>query len=293
MYLLLKSEQATAQEDTAADLLDVGGDSTSAIQSHPVVARLQQLNKLAQKLEDRVENKVETLSEQVDYLVKASDMMNAEENDENSEAESDESGERASLEGTPVKEKSDAPAAAVSTSSEEDSEDDIATEVMNEARFGLRPQELAMQEDEEDRRPRRAAPVDFGDEEGDGLTRKAAQSLASTINTIEQRSATLSRKKRLAGMAETLDEHEDENEAFRQGLAMMEEDLGRESDNELEKSAELDEELDDDVDENDFYNSVKKNSQAKKKRKAAQYMVAPKYPGIDADIEGTFIDFFF
>jgi hypothetical protein len=295
MYLLLKSEQATAEQVTVTDLLDVGGDGTSAIQSHPVIARLQQLNKLAQKLEDQVENKVETLSEQLDNLVKASDMMKDDENDENSEdsqAESEESDEEESLEDTPFAKQPDSPAARLSTSSEEEeSEDNIATEVMNEARFGLRPQELAMQEDKEERRPRRAVPLDFGDEEDDGLTKKAALSLASAVNTLEQRSATRSRKKRTVHTTEDLDEQDDDNDALRRGLEMMEEELGRESDDEVEKSTKLDEELDDDVDEDDFYKSVKRNSKAKKQRKAAQYTVAPKYPGFDQEIHGTCIDF--
>jgi hypothetical protein len=292
MYILLKSEQATAEEAIVADRWDVGGDGTSAIQSHPVVVRLHRLNKLGHRLEDQVESKVETLSKELDNLVKASDMMNGDEDDKSSQARAEESDEEASLEGTPIAEIPDAPAATVSTTSEEaESEDDIATEVMNEARFGLRPQELVKQEDKEERQPRRAVPLDFGDEEDEGLTKKAALSLATTVNTIEQRSATRSRKKRAAHTTEDLDEPDDDNEALRQGLEMMEEELGRESDHEVEKNTELDEELVDDVDENNFYKSVKRSSEAKKQQKAAQYAVAPKYPGIEQEIHGSLMDF--
>jgi hypothetical protein len=231
---------------------------------------------------------VETLSEQLDNLVKASDMMNVDENNENSETVAEETDEEASLERTAIAEKPDAPAATVSTTSEEEeSEDDIASQVMNEARFGLRPQELAEQEDREERRPRRAVPLDFGDEEDDDLTKKAALSLATTVNTIEQRSATRSWKKRAAYTTEYLDEQDNDNEALRRGLDMMEDELGRESDHEGEKNMELDEELDDDIDEDDFYKSVTRNSEAKKQQKEAQYTVAPKYPGIDQEIHGS------
>ena len=61
MYLLLKSEQSQ-QEEEGAELL---------IQSHPVLARLEKWNSLAQKLEDRVENKVNGLQGQIENLVKA------------------------------------------------------------------------------------------------------------------------------------------------------------------------------------------------------------------------------
>jgi hypothetical protein len=292
MYLLLKSEKSTAGDATVVDLVDVGEDGTSAIQSHPVIVRLHQLNKLAQRLEDQVENKVESLSEQLDNLVKASAMMNGDGNDEDSQAGSEESDEEGSLVGTHIAEKPGAPAATLSTTSEEEeSDDDIATEVMNEARFGLRPHELAKREDKEERRPRRALPLDFGDEDDDGLTKKAALSLATTINTIEQRSATRSRKKLAAHTTEDLDEQDGDDEALRRGLEMMEEELGRESDHEVEKSMELDEELDDDIDEDDFYKNVKRNSEAKKQRKAAKYTVAPKYPGIDQEIHGSLINF--
>jgi hypothetical protein len=145
MYLLLKSEQAMNGVDTDTDLLDVGGDAASAIQSHPVIARLQQWNKLAQKLEDRVESKVNTLPEQLDNLVKANALMNVDEDDldsskhdGDSEAESDKSDNgEGHTQGKPVAEKQDARAPKVSnsSSSEDESEEEIAASVMNDARF--------------------------------------------------------------------------------------------------------------------------------------------------------------
>ena len=303
MYLLLKSEQVTNEAEAAADLLDVVGDANSAIQSHPVITRLQQLNKFAQKLEERVECKVDTLSEQLENLVKANDLMNADEGyfdslKHDSESEAAESAkpddEDGFIEGKNVAGKQDACASKVSnsSSSEEESEEDIAASVMNDARFGLRAQEIGTPQDNEKRHSRRPVPLDYGDndDEETGLTKKATQSLASTINAIEQRSATRSQKKRPAPTTEALDGEEDDNDALRQGLEMMEAELGRlESDDEEETNTEVDEELNDNSHEDDFYMSVKERSKSKKQRRAAMYAVAPKYPGMDQEIQGKMI----
>jgi U3 small nucleolar RNA-associated protein 3 len=290
MYLLLKSEQAM-NEDT--DLMD--GDAVSAIESHPVIARLQQLNKLSQKLEERVESKVDTLNEQIDTLVKANDLINTGEDDSESSKRNDDDSaaiddddKEEHVEGEPVGENAEAQVSkySASSSSEDESEDDIATSVMNDAKFGLRPQELGAPRQKATKRSCRAVPLDYGDEDDTGLNTKATQSLASTINAIEQRSATRSRKRRSAATTETLDE-QDEDSALRRGLEMMEAELGRlDSDEEEHDKTELDEELNDDPDEDDFYKSVKERSKAKKQRKAAMYTVAPKYPGMDHEIQG-------
>lgn len=290
MYLLLKSEQAM-NEDT--DLMD--GDAVTAIESHPVIARLQQLNKLSQKLEERVESKVDTLNEQIDTLVKATDLINTGEDDSESLKQDDDESAAADddkeqhIEGESVAENAEAQVSKylASSSSEDESEDDIATSVMNDAKFGLRPQELGAPRQKATKRSRRAVPLDYGDEDDSGLNTKATQSLASTINAIEQRSATRSRKRRSAATTETLDEQDEDNDALRRGLEMMEAELGRlDSDEEEHDNTELDEELNDDPGEDDFYKSVKERSKAKKQRKTAMYTVAPKYPGMDHEIQG-------
>jgi U3 small nucleolar RNA-associated protein 3 len=290
MYLLLKSEQAM-NEDT--DLMD--GDAVSAIESHPVIARLQQLNKLSQKLEERVESKVDTLNEQIDTLVKANDLINTGEDDSESLKQDDDESAAADddkeqhSEGESVAENAEAQVSkySASSSSEDENEEDIATSVMNDAKFGLRPQELGAPRQKAMKRSRRAVPLDYGDEDDSGLNTKATQSLASTINAIEQRSATRSRKRRSAATTETLDEQDEDNDALRRGLEMMEAELGRlDSDEEEHDNAELDEELNGDPDEDDFYKSVNERSKAKKQRKAAMYTVAPKYPGMDHEIQG-------
>lgn len=292
MYLLLKSEQSKNDAEAETDLLDVGGDNASAIESHPVIARLQRLNKMTQKLEDRVESKVGALSEQMDNLVKANDLMNAGEDDSGTSENEDES-ELSDFEaGEPAKPHStsrDANGASkisTASSSEEESEGDIAASVLNDARFGLRTQELGTNQLSGKRRARRVVPLDYGDEEDTNLATKATQSLASTINSIEQRSATRSQKKRPALTTETLDEQDDDNDALRRGLEMMESELGRLESDAEEEDAELDEELNEDADEDDFYKNVKERSRAKKRRKADLYAVAPKYPGMDQEIQG-------
>lgn len=298
--------------------VDNGGHTSSSIESHPVIVRLHQLEQLAQKLDERVEAKVDTLSDQMDTLVKASDIMMNGANDKrqgDSKADDESESKEESLpEQTSIPEivgnVHDAPKAtavvstSISASSEEEESDDdddevaMQTKVMNEAQFGLRPQEVGMQQQgqkkttQQARRPRRAVPLDFGDEEpqDERLTKKASVSLASTINTIEQRSAVRSRKKRQ--LTETLDDQGEDNEALRRGLEMMEAELGRlESDDEGDKDGEMDDiEVDEELDESDFYGIVKKKSEAKKQQKAAKYAVAPKYPGMDQEIQGTIVE---
>ena len=131
--------------------MDVGGNAASSIESHPVIARLQRLNKLTQKLEDRVESKVKTLPEQMDNLVKACDLMDKEGGEHDSDVSSQQNEvSEAEEEVVVVKEKTTSGKQAKThstevsdpSSSNEESEDDIAISVMNDARFGLRPQEL-------------------------------------------------------------------------------------------------------------------------------------------------------
>jgi hypothetical protein len=299
MYLLLKSEQVANEANAEADLVDVGGNAASSIESHPVIARLQRLNKLTQKLEDRVESKVKTLPEQMDNLVKACDLMDKEGGEHDSDASSQQNEvSEAEEEVVVVKEKTTSGKQAKThstevsdpSSSNEESEDDIAISVMNDARFGLRPQELEADSGSTKKRSRRAVPLDYGDDEEDiGLTTKAAQSLASTLNAIEQRSATRSRKKRSACETETLDEQHDDD-ALCRGLEMMEAELGRfDSDHEGEAVGEMNGKLDDDPDEDDFYKSMTERSNAKKQKKTAKYAVAPKYPGMDQEVRGTYM----
>merc|ERR1712127_1017135 len=68
---------------------------------------------------------------------------------------------------------------------------------------------------------------------------------------------------------------------------MMEEELGRGSDDEdYMRGNEQDEEGLHDSDEDDFYQSIKSKSKAKKEAKKQMYAVAPKYPRLEGVVEG-------
>jgi U3 small nucleolar RNA-associated protein 3 len=283
MYLLLKSEHA-GQED-----VDV-----SLIQSHPVMARMQKWNTMNEKLDERVESKVEGLREQLDNLVKAASLMNGglEESDE-SEEDVDED-EDAVSEDEAIKMLSDEEIEDALSSDAEESENDVADEaeqarqnVLTEARFGLRPREIAQSKT---KRKRRTAVSDLGDDGPGDLSAAASKSLASTLNAIEQRSATS--KKRSTTRPEDLDEAEENDDEMRRGLEMMEADLaGKESGD--EGAGEADDDGDDEVaygddgdDDEGFYAKQAKKSKLRKEDKKAMYKVAPKFPRMEKEVEG-------
>jgi U3 small nucleolar RNA-associated protein 3 len=87
-------------------------------------------------------------------------------------------------------------------------------------------------------------------------------------------------------VTEGLDVPDEDTDGLRQGLAMMEAELGRlESDD--DGGDQLDDELDGELDEDeDFYTKITKKSKDKKNFKRELYKVAPKYPGIEAEVEG-------
>jgi U3 small nucleolar RNA-associated protein 3 len=280
MYLLLKSEHS-AQED-----VDV-----SLIQSHPVMARLQKANTMIEKLDDRVETKVDGLREQLDNLVKAASLMKSgleeDDDDEDSENESEDAADDESMD-----EDSENVITADSSDDGVESENDEADNgaelarknVLNEARFGLRPREIAANVKKGNRK-RRAAVSDLGDDGPEDVSATASKNLATTLNAIEQRSA--ASKKRAASNMEALDDVEDDNDELRRGLEMMEADLGKESED--EGGDEADDVVDDEVaDKNDggFYAQAKNKSNVRKEFKKSLYQVAPKFPRVEPVVEG-------
>jgi len=319
MYLLLKSEQQSSggldgiveDDGGGADMLDIGGtpEEGTSIESHPIMARLKQWNTMAEKLEDKVESKIDTLSHQMDNLVKASALLKSGSDDDGDdddqqvdESDAEHGGstpvsdvDQALMEESPARSSSQTAMADGGSSSEDDEEDeqDLAKGVLNEARFGLRPQEIdsSTKKKNKKKRVRRAMPSEFGDDEDDrdaDKKRKATLSLASTVNAIEQRSQ--SRKRRSVPNVEDVDDTNEDEEALRQGLEMMEAELGAvesddggEDDNGDDDG--MDDELDDGLDDG-FYEQVKKSSKAKKAMKKSMYEVAPKYPGLDGEVEG-------
>ena len=290
MYLLLKGEQQdmVASESRA---FSVGGNDISTIQDHPVMARLEKLNSLAEKLEDKVESKVKGLPDQISNLVKAAALMKSEEIGAENESDVDD-GDEVSAQAIPHAEKApDLEDAGDDSDSLQSSEQGIDEEkhrrqILNEARFGLREKEVAATPGKPSKRKRRGVAFeDFVDQDTDA--KLASSAFASTINAIEQRASSKSRKRRAAPVVEQLDALEDDDDELRRGLEMMEQELGRGSDEDDSEGSEdiSDHELDDDG-QNDFYTQVAQKSKAKKKFKQSLYQVAPKFPGTEKEVEG-------
>jgi U3 small nucleolar RNA-associated protein 3 len=297
MYLLLKSEEQQ-QSSSPSEMDYMGPETTSAIPSHPVMARLEQWNSISLTLEDGVEEKVATLKEQMDNLVKAAALMQSEQGDDEDEAsaDDDESVDQEQTAGTDeTKVSSSAPITPAESSQDEGDDDDAAQQeigrnVLNEAKFGLRANEVAPSK----KRTRRKVVFDddFVGDGNDDDDEPNKSSFASTLNAIEQRSSTKSKKKQRADV-EQLDNAEEDDDELRQGLKMMEEEMGRLDGNEDLGPMNMDDpdgdggEIDDELEDgDDFYSKVAKKSKDKKAFKKSLYQVAPKYPRIDMEVEG-------
>lgn len=294
MFLLLKSEESSALKDNYNDssLMDTG--ATSLIQFHPVMKRLQEFNVLDQKLKSKVEDKVEGLNDQLENLIKASKLMESMEDGPGSDDDSVRSSDNDEIE---VNENISANVAAVDdASSSSDSEEPLDGEAMakfaaQNAKFGLRPNEVSqdnMMKPERKRRRRPAPTSDLGDDEEGGAHNKgAARYLSSALNTIEQRAA--SKKKKRVASSEELVEHKEIDDDVRRGLELMESELGKASDEEgnVEEMDDGDDlHSDGDGGDDDFYAAITKKSKSKKAFKKSLYKVAPKYPRLEAEVEG-------
>ena len=293
MYILLRSASAGDE------------DATSNIQAHPVMAHLKKLTTLLENLEGSVQKKAKDIDAQLDNLVKAAALMGNMGGDDEDAGLSD-GDEKSSSSMKENDEQSQDASVGVDDSLEESSEDtdDETREAnaqkkqrdfertLNEARFGLRPNELKKSSViSRKRRPHQLD--DFGDLDEDE-DKSSGNALASTINTIEQRSKTASRKRRPAPVAEELDDLEEYDDRLAQGLKMMEEEMGKLDDDgadddenvEMEISGNdmTDPEADDDV--LGFYNQIADKSKKKKSFKKSLYKVAPKYPRVEGEVAG-------
>jgi U3 small nucleolar RNA-associated protein 3 len=258
MYLLLKSEQHQEAEQEEEQQLDGNGSSgdvvaattlsetasSTLVQSHPIMDRLQKLNALASKFEEQVEDKVPGLQNQIDNLVKASQFMAQTSLDGNGDDDDDEDSDEdshgsAASEDNKEGEDSDSDKRiatsnnddddddndddqneAVSSSDDEAEEDKKAIAVrnaLNEARFSLRLGEVSGTSAKGSRQNQgilQNGTLPFGDDddEDDGGN-SASQHLAATLNALEQRrsTATNREKRRAESMAEYLDGPKDED----------------------------------------------------------------------------------
>ncbi len=321
MYLLLKAEQASSSSSPH----DVD-DASAWIQAHPVMARLQQLNSLALKLEEQVESKVDTLPEQLDNLAKAAALMQSgqeEDDDDEDDDEEEEDHEHVNdddskdiglkTDALQVEAKSkfsktnggdqrltlfDAGGDEESDAYDDDDDDqnEIATSVLNEARFGLRTKDLATDASKKRLHKKnknhmaKTIETDIGDDENGepGNYKDATKTLSATINSIKQRAETQSRKRQRAPIEDEVEDHDDQ---LRRGLEMMEADLGQYSGDEGGDALDHGDNGDDlDEDEDGFYGQIKKKSKAKKDFKKELYHVAPKYPRLEEEVEGKLVE---
>lgn len=286
MYLLLKAEHAEPESN---------GDS-ALIQSHPIMLHLQRLNALIQNLEDGVETKAPGLCEQLENLIKAAALMGAPLDgaldDDDIDDKLGNSGDEGadSIDATQRKDlvetielgsrNDDADAVdseeADGSSDDEDESASRRATVLTEARFGLRPSEIANEKKTRTKRSRLVISDAGDDDMDDSQQRTISQSLATTLNSIEQRSGT--RMRRTAPPAEHVDDDDDDSK-FRRGLATDEADAEGLNDPELDGD-------DDDNGAGDFYSQVSKQSKARKEQRKDFYSVAPKFPRVEGVIDG-------
>merc|ERR1719215_391694 len=250
-YLLLKNEKNTN------------------IQSHPIIARLNACDEAASKLEDRIESPL-GLDSQFNAIIKAASLMNGEqlsESEDTDESSVELHTEKSdNLEAERQKENN----SDQESDSEQTSKDDetLQDEVKNEARFGIRPQDLVETKLEKKKKRlhhdigKSQIAVDFGDESDDERAVRAKRGLSATMNAITQRGQVASRKAEGIG-AEATDEVKgrQSNSHLQSALDMMDEMLGKGSDeNEDNEEDDIDEELDGD----EFYSAIKKREQYRK-----------------------------
>lgn len=327
-YLLLKSERCG--DGSTADRGDGDGDSDDQqgeedeedpIRSHPVISRLRELNDLSDRLTDDVESKIPDLAEQVEGLVKAARLMEAERRRDGGGNDGDDGGDDSSDsdDGSDDDAKAEAEAAAMvalaakkkrrsaadaraepetesgsdSSSSDED-EADARRRAAAEARFALRRggEDGGSRRSKSERR-RRPAPLaedEYGDDDDEeAAAEDSGRKLARTVNAISQRGDARRKKAGTASGPEAVDDQDEER--FRRGLEMMEADIGSSGASDKDDGSDIDDELDDGLgdalgDASEFYSKIKSKSTAKKSAKRARYAVSPKYPNLDIEVEG-------
>ena len=305
LYLLLKADQASnaASSSVESDAMFMDDDIVDDVRNHPVIERLNQLSQLTDKL-DSLEESTSGLKEQFSNLVKAAALVDGGDVSSSDDEDSDVHDED-NVHGSDNEQVSDDDSAVVeqqevdqddatdsaSSDSEVESEEAIQRRVMTEARFALRNQDID-QDNTSSKRKRRLAPssYDYGDETEE-LTEKAVNAgrkLASTMNSLSQKSAASSQKKKSL-VGDEVERDEDDYEQLQRGLSMMEAEFGGGSDDgddDVNDGGGEEEGFGYDDDDDDFYQKIKSKSMAKKKKKKEMYAVAPKYPRLDDEVEG-------
>lgn len=314
LYLLLKADRAIkAENESSSDAQhqpDEEEEDDGGVQDHPVMDRLNQLSKYADKLHEGVEEKLPGLKDQLTSLVKAASLMengdessSGDDTDEGSGSESDDNTETSDVDLKDGNDQDKGTEQNVDDPSSSSDDDELPQEdekhakkrVMTEARFSLRHQDTAESRlSDKSRRRRRLAPAtsDFGDDDEFVNSEKAVEAsrkLATTMNSIAQRSASMSGKgKKKDTDPEAAGGEEDEFERFERGLAMMDSALAGDDDGENDGDGldDVDDLADDDEEDDGFYQKIQAKTKAKKEAKEMLYSVAPKYPRLDKEVEG-------
>jgi len=303
MYLLVRSTTSG------------GENGLMEIQSHPVMSQLKSFNSMLQKFESQVEKKVDGIDKQVEYLVKAAALMQDGDGTDGDDSSKDSESPEEDIEEQTNDLIGESPENQSSEDDDGEEEEENYEEEMksllasrqqkqqqefqntlNDARFGLRPSEATNQKNDKRKRKHDSYADDFGDMDGDEIPSFSSKALASTINTIEQRSDSAFRKRRPAPIAEELDELDDEaDDQLAHGIKLMEEEMGKLDDMSDEetgggtggKSKKY--EMDDDERDDEmmqFYKKAATKSKTKKSIKKGLYAVSPKFPRKDAEIDG-------
>lgn len=276
LYMLLKLDEVAASA------------TSSSVQNHPIMAQLQTMNSRIQKLYTGVEENG-TIAKQLSDLVKAAKLLKeggvdiSSDEDESMQEDLDDivlSASHDATERSAVRREED------ESSSNDEAEIAIRKQsALTEARFGLRANEVAASNCAPSRRRRRMVNLDAGDDDDNQeQSQQVSESIARTLNTIEQRTAAQSKRrtKHLVG-ADTLDEPIENDGELAQALRMMEEDVGPMDENDKKS---MDPELEDDDDDNKFYNEVAGRSHERKQQRQDKYAVQPKFPRVAKEIVG-------
>lgn len=294
VYILLR--YASAGDD----------DATINLQAHPVMDQLKKFDSLLKKLEENVHHKSSNIELQLDNLIKAAALMTNNNNAsgiDSSDDDDDVSKDRVTIE--EVMEDDDSVDDSSQVASDiSTNETDVTKKSksirqvqkvyehnLNDARFGLRSKEVNESSSYSQKKRRMHHLEDFGDIEEDEYNKTPSNLLASTINTIEQRHLTASRKRRKAPVAEQLDDLDEHDDELAQGIKMMEEELGKIDDDDKDIHDDGNDMTAPDADnDNDellgFYNKISAKSREKKSFKKNLYKVAPKFPVVEGEIAG-------
>lgn len=260
-------------------------DGVSDMGNHPIIARLNACDEAVTKMSDNVEQPL-MLGDQLDALVKATSLMNGGEISDDSSAEENEENleEMNTADGLDFAEDE---GGSTSSSDESDVENDELArhKLKNEARFSVRPQDIDAGQSGKKRRKRSSivAMEDIGDDMDEERAARAMKGLSATMNSIAQRERTAVRRAKGVGGNYADEKKKSEDEKLEQGLALMEQMIGKGSDDESEDN-ELSDGLESEGD--DFYESIMEKKRAKRELKKSMYEVAPKYPTLEQKVDG-------